>query len=333
MPEHSRMKTAGTSPFAPKASALLLTYNQQQYVEEALESLLKQDTDNLEVVVSDDSSSDATWALVNDMAARYQGPKQLILNRNPRNLGIVGNYFRAFDLSTGDVIFTAAGDDVSLPNRVSQCLACWQTHARKPDLVAADALDMAIDGTILGEKPTDPLENWDLLRWNKTRPFMFGASHMMTRRLLAVRPLNPALAVEDQNLLVRALMMGGAVRCANMLVKHRRGGISQSGLSPSYQQKKAKFLQSANQALIETDELVLDAHVLQYELRIAVTPARRLNSFILELLGANGFVERIRTTIRYRDVPMRKHVKYLSFSLLAPLHTLSLRIKQFFRSR
>ena len=45
---------------SPLASIVLLTYNQEHFVEEAFLSLLNQDIDNVEIVVSDDCASDAT---------------------------------------------------------------------------------------------------------------------------------------------------------------------------------------------------------------------------------------------------------------------------------
>jgi glycosyltransferase involved in cell wall biosynthesis len=47
-----------------RASVLLLTYNQEGFVKEAMQSLIAQDVVDLEIVVSDDQSSDSTWEVV-----------------------------------------------------------------------------------------------------------------------------------------------------------------------------------------------------------------------------------------------------------------------------
>ena len=193
---------------ATKASVLLLTFNQEHYVAEALQSLLAQKYEQLEVVISDDASQDDTWALICKIVAEYQGEKRIVLNRNESNLGVVGNYFRAFSLSAGDVIFTAAGDDISLPDRCGDCIKFWSDAHCKDDLVATDAFDMLESGEVVGLKRTDELESWDFARWSVRRPFMFGASHMMTRRLLSLAELDSRLPFEDQSLLFRSMLMG-----------------------------------------------------------------------------------------------------------------------------
>jgi len=219
------------------ASVVLLTYNQEVFVQEALQSLLNQDYDDLEIVISDDASKDSTWQLIQQTIAEYTGHKRVILNRNENNLGIVGNYFKAVSRTTGDVIFTAAGDDISLPNRCSACISSWIDKGRVVDLVAADGYDMLATGEVVRTKETDELSQWTFERWTKQRPFVFGASHMMTRRLLMLRALDPKLPVEDQNLVARALLMGGVMRLALPLVKHRRGGFSQTKTKFNYHEK------------------------------------------------------------------------------------------------
>ena len=153
-----------------RASVVLLTYNQEAYVQEALQSLLSQDYDDLEIVVSDDASTDGTWQVIQQKFVEYTGHKRVVLNRNERNLGIVGNYFKAFSVATGDVIFTAAGDDVSLPNRCSACINMWIDTGQVVDLIAADGYDMLLTGEVAGLKETDELSQWTFERWTQKRP-------------------------------------------------------------------------------------------------------------------------------------------------------------------
>jgi glycosyltransferase involved in cell wall biosynthesis len=106
-----------------RVSIILTTFNQELFVKDALQSLLEQDYDELEIVVSDDASKDQTWQIVSSIATEYVGSKKIILNRNANNLGIGANYAKAFSLTSGDVVFSAAGDDVSLPTRCSESIA------------------------------------------------------------------------------------------------------------------------------------------------------------------------------------------------------------------
>lgn len=246
---------------SPKASVVLLTYNQEQFVEEALLSLLNQDMDDLEIVVSDDCSSDATWKKIQTLADGYQGSKKIILSRNAENIGIVDNYSAAVKQSTGELIFTAAGDDISLPERCSKTIQFWRDTHQQYELVAADAFDMAYDGTILDSKKNDDLENWTIEKWFERRPFFFGASHMVTRRLLNLAPLNSELLYEDQCLMFRAILMGGAIRLPVNLVCHRRGGVTQA-IGFKFGHRRSNILRDAANELEEVRQFQGDATLL-----------------------------------------------------------------------
>ncbi|WP_196232931.1 glycosyltransferase family 2 protein [Sphingomonas segetis] len=83
------------------------TYNHEKYIARAIESVLAQRYSNLEVVVSDDCSTDGTF----DIARRYTGGKVKV-TRTPRNLGRVENYRRClYELTSGDWAVNLDGDD------------------------------------------------------------------------------------------------------------------------------------------------------------------------------------------------------------------------------
>lgn len=304
----------------PTASVLLLTYNQEPYVKEALLSLLEQDYEALEIIVSDDCSSDSTWLLINEVVRGYKGNKKVILNQNLSNLGIVANYSKAFELSSGEVIFTAAGDDVSMPNRCSTCIQLWLESDRKIDLVAADAYDTLESGDVVGVKATDALETWTPEKWVLDRPYVFGASHMMTRRLVGLRPLAPSLAVEDQCFVARALMMSGAKRCPAPLVKHRRGGVSQTTSRWNYESKKSRLIASAQNGLTECEEISRDGTLLGFDMSALLKAQRGTHEFTLKVLESKNFTEIIELLVCTEQVPIRKKIKFASYVLLKPAH-------------
>jgi glycosyltransferase involved in cell wall biosynthesis len=253
-------RTAQTKPLA---SIVLLTFNQEHFVEDALASLLNQDYENLEIVISDDCSRDGTWDHIQKILNSYSGFKKIIAVRNPINLGIVRNYESAFQKTTGDLIFMAAGDDISLPNRCSRSIEFWLSCDHNYDLVAADAIDMSYEGERLRIKENDPLEEWTSQRWFKRRPFFFGASQMVTRRLLNLAPLHHNLPYEDQCLVFRSLLMGGAIRLPEPLVCHRRGGMTQSiGFKIQFGQGRSQISKDMLGELAELDQFLSDATAL-----------------------------------------------------------------------
>ena len=105
---------------APRASLVLLAYNQERYVEEAARSCLAQESEPLQIIFSDDASSDRSHAILQSVAAAYRGPHRLVVRRNETNLGIGAHDNRLVAESCGELLITAAGDDISLPERAAQ---------------------------------------------------------------------------------------------------------------------------------------------------------------------------------------------------------------------
>ena len=105
-------------------SFILLAYKQENYIEDAVKGALSQTYSPLEIILSDDNSPDNTYNVMKRIVDEYDGPHRIILNRNPENLGLVQHYNRVvFELSHGDLLVIAAGDDISRPDRA---LRSWE---------------------------------------------------------------------------------------------------------------------------------------------------------------------------------------------------------------
>jgi len=74
----------------PLVTFALFAYNQGKYIRQAVEGALAQTYENLEIIISDDASPDKTFEIMQELVRDYSGPHKIILNRNERNLGIVG---------------------------------------------------------------------------------------------------------------------------------------------------------------------------------------------------------------------------------------------------
>lgn len=109
----------------PHATIFLLTYNQQDLVREAARSVLAQDYPDLQVILSDDRSSDATFAILKEEAAAYRGPHKLVVRQPPRNLGLVYHLYDVAALATGGLLICAEGDDIAYPNRTRRLVEAW----------------------------------------------------------------------------------------------------------------------------------------------------------------------------------------------------------------
>ena len=104
----------------PLVTFVVLSYNQEKYIREAVEAALAQDYIPLEILLSDDHSSDATYDLMEALANRYNGKAKIVLNRNESNLGIGEHVKKIADMASGEIIVMAAGDDISDSQRTRE---------------------------------------------------------------------------------------------------------------------------------------------------------------------------------------------------------------------
>src|SRR5512143_2939127 len=101
---------------SPRVSVVVLTYNQQDFVEQTLLSALEQDYEDLGVVVSDDGSKDATPDIIRSLKEKY--PHRLVAVLNPANVGITANTDRALHACTGDLGAFQGGDDLLIAGKL-----------------------------------------------------------------------------------------------------------------------------------------------------------------------------------------------------------------------
>ncbi len=101
----------------PAVSIGLPVYNGADYLATALDSLLDQDFDDLELVISDNASTDGTRDICEDYARR---DARVRYSRNERNLGWLANFTRVLELATAERFMWASHDDVWSPSYVAR---------------------------------------------------------------------------------------------------------------------------------------------------------------------------------------------------------------------
>lgn len=106
-----------------KASILFITYNQSAFVAEALRSAMAQDHPDLELVVCDDASTDDTRSILENELLRCPPHITVVRAHLEKNVGLLGNFNQGMAACSGEVIIAMAGDDISLPQRVSRIVA------------------------------------------------------------------------------------------------------------------------------------------------------------------------------------------------------------------
>lgn len=96
-------------PITPRISVLLTAYNREDYVAEAIESVLAQSMTDFELIICDDQSSDGTVGIIGAFARR---DPRIRFSINERNLGDYGNRRHAASLARGRFLKYHDSDDV-----------------------------------------------------------------------------------------------------------------------------------------------------------------------------------------------------------------------------
>lgn len=104
----------------PKVSVCVITYNQEKYIRQCLQSLVDQVTNfDYEIIVGEDCSTDTTRQIVEDFANKY--PHLIHPIYQVKNIGAgTNNFITVHNAATGRYIAYLDGDDYSFPDRLQK---------------------------------------------------------------------------------------------------------------------------------------------------------------------------------------------------------------------
>jgi glycosyltransferase involved in cell wall biosynthesis len=211
----------------PLITFAVISYQDEKYIREAIEGAFAQTYRPLEIILSNDCSRDRTFEIMRSMAAAYRGPHSMILNRNGKNLGTGGHINRIMELSHGDVLVIAAGDDVSFPERTERLYELFKAGGGEIKSLFSNSI--LIDEAGRGDKlqfqapftgDQFPLET---IVHGYELGIVAGSSHAWTRDVFETfGPLVTPLSVEDSAIGFRAALIGRIAYTHQPLIKHRR---------------------------------------------------------------------------------------------------------------
>jgi len=101
----------------PLISIAMCTYNGEHYLREQLDSLIKQDYPNLEIIIRDDQSKDSTVSILAEYA---QGHPHIQWVQNQEHLGFVRNFEQCLRRCKGSFIALCDQDDIWFPRKISK---------------------------------------------------------------------------------------------------------------------------------------------------------------------------------------------------------------------
>lgn len=222
----------------PLISIVVATYNGAQYLDVQMQSLVQQTYTNLEIIVVDDGSTDAT----RDILEQYSNSHSFIrLHYNPVNLGYVKNFEKGCSLAQGSFIALCDQDDYWHPEKVEKLYHAIGNHSMAfCNSTLCDENLQSIGVTIADRVNSRPyyncLEQAVFCR-------IYGHAALITREL-AQRAI-PFLTMipHDWWLCYMATLVNGITYLPESLVKYRQHSANLLGAVGGKRRKKDKQYQ------------------------------------------------------------------------------------------
>lgn len=212
---------------SPRLSIGLPVYNGENYLPRTLESIITQDYEDFEVVISDNASSDATREICLDYAKSDERIRYL---RQETNVGAAENYNIVYRESVGELFKWATHDDVLFPGFLSRCIEGLDEH---PRAVLAYPRYVPIDSDGNRGTPGDPRPElssldpavrlkrviWQRSIWRRNNTFpMFGV--IRSEAIEATR-LHGKYTGEDRTFLAELALQGPFHEVSEVLLGYR----------------------------------------------------------------------------------------------------------------
>lgn len=211
------------------ATVVIMTYNQVTVVRDAIESILNQTCESLEIIISDDASSDGTWKEINNTVAAYTGHHLVRISKNSVNLGLIPHYNKCFKMAQSDIIIICGGDDISDPLRAQKLIKEFRTTNAL--LVFSDIDKYSLNEKRLADNflrsPPTFYSNYSL--WDAAKSFSLyvgGAAAYHKDIFKKYGYIEQSDVYEDVILGFRAALEGRVSMIPEQLVAYRLGGLS-----------------------------------------------------------------------------------------------------------
>ncbi len=157
----------------PKISVIMSVYNGEQYLADAVDSILNQTFKDFEFIIVNDGSTDRTKEILEG----FEDERIMVINQD--NMGISKSKNRAIELSKGEYIAIIDADDISLPQRLEKQVNFLDKH-KDIGLVGTAANSIDEDGSILCTIPI--IEDNETIQETLLRKNCFVHSSVMFRR-------------------------------------------------------------------------------------------------------------------------------------------------------
>ncbi len=281
---HLRLLRQETGPLV---SVIIPCYNAEKTVEQAVRSMLRQTWAQLEILVTDDASSDRTG----DILRRLQREDRRIrIFTHTENRGIAVSLNEMIAAARGQYICRMDADDISLPERVERQVRFLQAH---PEITVCGTMaeDISESGRKLGRSrlPLTPEDNRRYLRYFCT---LYHPTVMAKRTFFEKYPYDPSCrGGEDYELWCRAVFCGGEKICnlPEVLLHYRKSPASASLRNDRRQREEAvSFMNRYRMIPPEIADAHADVIFLRHSRTKKIALHRYLNAVKRDLQGSES---------------------------------------------
>lgn len=218
-------------------SVCMATYNGEKYIAEQLASILKQLSENDEVIISDDGSKDKTCELIKAL-----GDKRIRLVFNQGEHGFTHNFENALKLAKGDYIFLSDQDDIWLDSKVADTMKVLEEY----DFAVSDCITIDQNMNIIQKSRFETFDMKPGFSNHLIKSRFLGCCMAFKRSVLDASlpfPKNDFLVEHDIWLAAVAFLYFNSKLIYKPLIYYRRHGnnVSEGGFTEGYSLKiKAK---------------------------------------------------------------------------------------------
>lgn len=210
-----------------KLSVFVVTYNQEHYIRQCLESIVMQMMNfDYEVIIGDDCSTDGTGAICDEFAAKYP---QIHVYHHPKNLGLLQNWEFVMNKCKGEYIALIEGDDYWIDENKLQRQVDWlDTHPEYTLTFTRAEIQYEERATPGAEKDLPNLEEREYSVKEICKSFVVLSSSTVIRNVLQPVHYSDQLLYADTYTFIELCKRGKAYCLGVPTVKYR---IHKSNLS------------------------------------------------------------------------------------------------------
>ena len=190
----------------PLVSVICLCYNHEKYVKEAIQSVLDQNYQAVQLIVLDDGSTDQSAATIRSIISHHPSIQFLV---NEINQGYTKSLNKALSYASGEFIVDLAADDILLPSRIDEGVNALLQAGTKYGVNFSDAELISEQGISIGfhsdKYPHHSIPEGDVYAPIISRYFICSPTMLFRKKVIEqLGGYDESLAFEDFDFLVRA---------------------------------------------------------------------------------------------------------------------------------